>query len=70
MKNKYLVFASIGFELVTLLLIAIYLGDYLYKSGYTSSIKAFLIVGAFLIWFISLILKLKKIEKNKSQNND
>ncbi len=65
-KNKYLIFASIGFELVTLLLISIYLGEYLVKEGYHSALKAFLIVGAFLVWFVSLILKLKSIEKSKS----
>ncbi len=67
MKNsKYFIFASIGFELVTLLLVSIYLGEYLVKKGYPDSLKAFLIVGAFLIWFVSLILKLKAIEKSKN----
>lgn len=67
MKNKYLVFASIGFELVAFILIAIYAGEYLVKQGYPSYLKAFLIVGAFVVWFISLIVKLKAIEKNKQQ---
>lgn len=65
-NNKYFIFASIGFELVTLLLVSIYLGEYLVKEGYPDSLKAFLIVGAFLIWFVSLILKLKSIEKSKN----
>lgn len=65
-KNKYFIFASIGFELVTLLLVSIYLGEYLVKEGYPAPLKAFLIVGAFLIWFVSLVLKLKSIEKSKN----
>lgn len=65
-KNKHFIFASIGFELVTLLLVSIYLGEYLVKEGYPSYLKAFLIVGAFLVWFISLVLKLKAIEKSKN----
>ena len=65
-NNKYFMFASIGFELVTLLLVSIYLGEYLVKEGYPPALKAFLIVGAFLIWFISLVLKLKSIEKSKN----
>lgn len=69
MKNKYIVFASIGFELVTLILIAIYLGEYLVAQGYSQHLKAFLIVFAFVIWFVSLINKLKRIEKNKDNKN-
>lgn len=62
-KNKYLIFASIGFELVTLVLIGIYAGDYLVKQGQPKWIQAILIVSAFLIWFVSLLLKLKNMEK-------
>ena len=66
MKNKYIVFASIGFELITLILVAIYLGEYMVaQKGYPAYLKAILIVLAFVAWFISLISKLRAIEKSK-----
>lgn len=64
-KNKYLIFGAIGFELITLILAAIYGGDYLVKIGYPNSLRAILIVAAFVVWFISLIAKLRSIEKQK-----
>lgn len=68
-KNKYLVFAAIGFELITLILAAIYGGEYFVKEGYPSYLKALLIVGAFVVWFISLIAKLRAVEKKKDKSN-
>jgi hypothetical protein len=50
--------------LISLILVAIYGGEWLVKQGSPEYIKALLIVGAFVIWFISLMLKLKKAEKN------
>ena len=58
--NKYLIFASIGFELVILIWISLWIG----KSIGGQTAQAFCVLGAFLIWFISLILKLKGM-KNK-----
>lgn len=70
-KNKYLIFASIGFELVALIVFFIYLGDYLVdKQGWSQSTKAFGIVLAFAIWIISLFVKLKSLEKSKETKND
>jgi hypothetical protein len=63
-KNKYIVFVAIGFELIGLIVGAILLGNYLLKNGYGQSIQAFCILGAFLIWFISLIIKLKKMKND------
>lgn len=64
-KNKYVVFAAIGIELVGLIIAAIYAGEWLVKAqGAPEYVKAALIVGAFILWFISLMLKLKKAEKN------
>ncbi len=63
-KNKYIVFASIGFELIALLLVALWLGKKLSENGYGAAAQAFCVLGAFLIWFISLMIKLKKIQKN------
>ena len=63
-KNKYIVFAAIGFELISLILLAIYGGEWIVKSGWAPEyIKAILIVAAFILWFISLMMKLKKAEK-------
>lgn len=60
-------FGAIGFELVSLILFAIYAGEYAVKQGYPNYLKALLIVLAFVVWFISLITKLRAIEKNKDQ---
>ncbi len=59
-KNKYLVFAAIGFELISLILIALWIANYLSKQGYGSAAQAFCVIVAFLIWFVSLIVKLKR----------
>lgn len=63
-KNKYIIFAAIGFELISLILVAIYGGEALVKKGFPEYLKALLIVLAFVVWFISLMVKLKKAEKN------
>lgn len=63
-KNKYIIFASIGFELIGLLVAAIWLGRYLTDKGYGgTAVEAFCILGAFLVWFISLMMKLKSLQK-------
>ena len=62
-KNKYLVFLSIGFELIVLILLAVWLGEYLVANGYPKSSPAFSVVAAFFIWFTSLVFKLKNLEK-------
>lgn len=70
-KNKYLIFASIGFELVALIVFFIYLGEYLVnKQGWPQSTKAFGIVLAFALWITSLFIKLKSLEKSKEPKND
>ena len=61
-KNKYIVFASIGFELIALLLVALWGGKKLAENGYGTATQAFCVLAAFLIWFISLMIKLKKIQ--------
>jgi hypothetical protein len=70
-KNKYLIFAAIGFELIALIVFFIYLGEYLVdKQGWPNYIKAFGVVLAFVIWMVSLFVKLKTLEKNKDSQND
>lgn len=62
-QTKYIVFASIGFELISLIIAALWLGSYLSKRGYGAAAEAFCVVAAFLIWFVSLISKLKSLKK-------
>lgn len=62
-KNKYIIFASIGFELIALILIFIYLGELATKNGWPEYTKALGIVLAFVIWMVSLFTKLKSLEK-------
>ncbi|AZZ35257.1 hypothetical protein CIK05_00035 [Bdellovibrio sp. qaytius] len=63
-KNKYLMFGAVGFELTSLILLAIYGGEYVVKQGYPNYLKALFIVLAFVVWFISLITKLRSIDKD------
>jgi hypothetical protein len=63
-NNKYLIFLSIGFELVALVLIAVKVGDYLVAEGYSKSSPAFAVILAMLIWFFSLYMKLKKLKND------
>lgn len=63
-KNKYLVFATIGFELISLILAALWIGKELSKRGYGSGAEAFCVLAAFLIWFISLLSKLKNLKND------
>lgn len=62
-NNKYLIFLSIGFELVVLVMAAVWIGDYLVAEGYSKSLPAFLVIGAMIVWFVSLFLKLQKLKK-------
>ena len=63
-KNKYIIFAAIGFELIGLILIAVYIGNELAIRKYPDYIAAILIICAFITWFIRLIFKLKKIKND------
>jgi len=66
-KNRYIVFAAIGFELIGLIIAGIFLGEVIAKTTGHPIFKAAMIVVGFIVWFISLIAKLKNIEKNKDQ---
>lgn len=66
-RNKYFMFGAIGFELISLILFAIFAGDYAVKNGYPDYLRALLIVLAFVVWFISLIAKLRAIDKSKDE---
>lgn len=61
-KNKYIVFAAIGFELIALIIVSLWFGKWLQSKGYGDAAQAFCVIGAFLVWFISLIIKLRKLK--------
>lgn len=60
-KNKYIIFAAIGFELIALIVVSLWLGSLLEQKGYNGA-QAIAVVVAFLIWFASLIIKLKSLK--------
>lgn len=75
--NKYIIFTMIGFEMVALVLVAIYVGEYLQKNkGWPSYTQALFVVGGLGLWFVSLFFKLKSltslkgVEKNTDPKND
>ncbi|MFN3695899.1 MAG: hypothetical protein ACK4VO_00550 [Pseudobdellovibrio sp.] len=68
-KNKYFVFAAIGFELIGFIIAGILLGESAAKTTGYQSLKAIMIVVAFIAWFISLVNKLKSLEKNKNEQD-
>jgi uncharacterized membrane protein len=62
--GKYLVFASIGFELVGLILGAYYFGTYLdQKYGGNGLYFVILAFAALIGWLIQIILFLRKFQK-------
>ncbi len=62
-KNKYIVFAAIGFELISLILLSLWLGGWLEQKGFPGG-QAICVVLAFFIWFISLIIKLRALKSD------
>lgn len=72
-SNKYIIFTMIGFEMVALVLVGIYAGEYLQKNkGWPSYTQALFVVGALGLWFVSLFFKLKTLtgSKNTDFKND
>lgn len=67
--NKYIVFAGVGFELVGLIVIGVYAGEYLEQIKPTKGLwVAGLIVLSLVGWMIQLVYMLKNTEKQKSDN--
>ncbi len=62
-KNKYMVFAAIGFELISLILLSLWMGHWLETKGFAGG-QAISVVIAFFIWFASLIIKLKGLKND------
>jgi len=68
--NKYIVFAGVGFELVGLIVISVYAGEYLDQIKPTKGLwVAGLILLSFVGWMIQLVYMLKKTEKQKSDHS-
>ena len=62
-KSKYIIFAAIGFELISLILLSLWLGSWLELKGFAGS-QAICVVLAFFIWFASLIYKLRSLKND------
>lgn len=69
--NKYIVFAGIGFELVGLIIISVYAGEYLETLKPT---KGLWVAGFILLslvgWMIHLLAMLKSTQKQKTDSNN
>ncbi len=62
--NRYLIFMTMGFELVGLILGAIYVGQILDKQfGTGGIILIFMTLACMVSWMIHLMFLLKRIEK-------
>ena len=64
--HKYLIFASIGFELVGIMLAAIYLGQIIddhYKTRGVALI--FLMFTGLASWLIHLVFLIRRVQKNE-----
>ena len=69
MKNKYIVFVGMGFELIGLILGSIWLGPALEvqmpaKGMWTVGLMVATLIG----WFVHMILLLKKLNESDSKN--
>lgn len=64
--NKYVLFVSMGFELIGLIIVAVYLGGYLeekfvFKKGL---LQALLILFFLIGWFVRVIYQVKSANAN------
>jgi len=67
--NKYIVFAGVGFELVALIIVSVYAGEYLEQINPTKGLwVAGLILLSLVGWMIQLVFMLKKTDTKKSEN--
>lgn len=66
--NKYIIFASIGFELVGLIIGCFYLGQYLDKTFQTKGLIFVALVFVSLIgWLWRVIWLLRRIQKSEEE---
>jgi len=69
--KKYIIFAGIGFELVGIMMAAIYLGQIIDQSYQTKGLAlvALMFIGL-ASWLIHVIVLLKKIEKQNPDDKE
>jgi F0F1-type ATP synthase assembly protein I len=67
--NRYLIFTSIGFELVGIMLASIYLGQMIDEYYKTKGIALIVLMFTGLAsWFMHLLFLLRKIQKDEPQD--
>lgn len=68
--NRYLIFASMGFELVGIMLASIYLGQKIDENYGTKGVAliALMFIGL-ASWLAHMIMLLRQIEKNNSESD-
>ena len=65
MKNKYIVFISIGIELVGSIMVGIFLGQYLVKEfNLNKNLPVFLLLLFLILWFLRVLKLLKQTKNN------
>lgn len=68
MNREMLVFISIGFELVGLMVAGSYLGTYLdQKYGSSGTWVSILCIGSLVGWLIHVLFLVKRMDSNKDQ---
>lgn len=71
MKNKYIVFTAMGFELIGLMAVALYIGKIIDD---TYLLKGLGLIGFSLLalsgWLIHIILLSKKIDSSENNKNE
>jgi len=68
--NKYLIFTSIGFELVGIMVASIYLGQTLDEHFQTKGVALIVLMFAGLAsWFTHLIFLLRRFQKEDESND-
>lgn len=70
--NKYAFFVSIGFELIGLIIVAIYFGEKIETSyGHKKGLFQAIFIMLFLVgWLIRVILRVKQLATDKSDNKN
>lgn len=69
--NKYIIFASIGFELIGIMLASIYLGQVIDKTYQTKGFALIALMFLGLVsWLTHIVWLLRRLEKNDSKDNE
>lgn len=69
-KNNLWAFVSIGFEIVGLILVAVYLGAYLDEKYQLKGLgTGGMVIVALTGWLVRIILMLKKIQSDEESSN-